>query len=159
VVWFNAESGVVSAWLLNGTRIVQGKQDLDWTCGAGCSNMWSPIGIGDLNYDGHMDVVWFNAQTGVVSAWLLNGTRNVQARQDLDWTCGAGCSNMWKPIGIGDLNADYRPDVVWFNAQTGVVSAWLLNGTRIVQGKQDLDWTCGAGCSDMWSPIGIGGLA
>jgi hypothetical protein len=52
---------------------------------------------------GHPDLVWFTAESGVVSAWLLNGTRTVQGKQDLDWACTAAsdCSTSWKPIGIG----------------------------------------------------------
>src|SRR3954451_24785538 len=85
--------------------------------------------------NGHPDLVWFNAQSGVVSAWLLNGTGTVQGKADLNWTCGAECWNGWSPIGIGDLNADGHSDLVWFNAQSGAVGAWLLNGTGTVQGR------------------------
>jgi hypothetical protein len=161
LLWWNPTSGVVSAWLLNGYGNVLAKQDLDWHCdyASGCANEWRPIGAGDMNRDGHLDLTWFDAKTGVVSSWLLNGYGNVLAKQNLDWHCdyASGCSTQWQPVGVGDLNGDGVQDVTWFNSRTGVVSSWLTNGAGAVVAKQDLDWHCdyASGCSTQWHTVDL----
>ena len=107
LTWYNPTTGVVSTWLLNGTGTVTGTQELNWHCDAasGCASNWQPIGIGDLNGDGHADVTWYNRTTGVVSTWLLNGTGTVTGTQELTWPCDAasGCASNWQPIGLATL--------------------------------------------------------
>jgi len=159
ILWDNPSTGVVSAWLLNGASVL-GTQSLSWLCDAasGCSTAWRPIGTGDFNYDGQRDLLWFNATSGVVSPWLLNGS-TVAGTQDLSWQCTAasGCSAAWRPVGTGDFNGDGRVDLLWHNAQTGEVSAWLLNGATVT-GTQSLSWRCDAasGCSSAWRAVALG---
>ncbi|MEU4745513.1 VCBS repeat-containing protein, partial [Actinosynnema sp. NPDC023658] len=125
VLWWNPTAGVVSAWLLNGYGNVLRSQELDWHCdyNSTCATYWRPVGAGDVNNDGNVDLVWFNYFSGVVSSWLLNGYGNVLARQDVDWHCDytSGCSSQWRPVGVGDLNGDGRQDVTWYNYNSGVV--------------------------------------
>ena len=160
IVWYNATTGVVSIWLLDGLGNVLGTQNLDWTCttASGCAPAWKLIGTGDFNNDGHQDIVWYNATSGVVSSWLLDGSGHVLTKQDLDWTCttASGCAPAWKLVGTGDFNADGHEDIVWYNATTGVVSSWLLDGAGHVLGKQDRDWRCDtpSGCAQQWIPSG-----
>jgi hypothetical protein len=116
---------------------------------------------------GFPDLVWFNATSGVVGSWLLDGAGHVTGTQDLNWTCGSashtGCVNpsQWRPIGVGDMNGDGHQDLVWFNATSGVVGSWRLDGAGHVTGTQDLNWTCGTashtGCVNpsQWRPVGI----
>jgi hypothetical protein len=162
LMWGNPGSGVVQSWLLNGAGKVIGSQRLSLLCGAGngCSASWVPIGLGDVNGDGHVDLMWFNPGSGVVQSWLLNGAGKVTGSQSLSLTCGAGngCSASWVPIGLGDVNGDSHVDLMWFNRGSGVVQSWLLNGAGKVIGSQSLSLTCGAGngCSATWVPIGLG---
>ncbi|MBV9677084.1 MAG: FG-GAP repeat protein, partial [Acidobacteriaceae bacterium] len=39
--------------------------------------------------------------------------------------CGAsdGCSQNWKPVGVGDFNGDGNQDVLWHNDVTGQLQA------------------------------------
>jgi hypothetical protein len=107
LTWYDRTTGVVSSWLLNGAGTVMGKQDLTWHCdvASGCASQWQPIGIGDLNGDGHADVTWYDRTTGVVSSWLLNGAGTVMGKQDLTWHCdvASGCASQWQPIGLATL--------------------------------------------------------
>jgi hypothetical protein len=161
VLWHNAQTGELSVWLLDGKGNVQGAQSLSRKCGAAfaCSTNWKVVGVGDLNGDGHADVLWQNVQSGQMFAWLLDGSGNVIGTQTLSGTCGAadGCSSNWKVVGLGDFNNDGPIDVLWHNAQTGQLSVWLLDGTGTVIGLQSLTWQCGAasGCSQAWRPVGV----
>src|SRR5258708_6884851 len=79
---------------------------------------------------GTPDLLWFNPTTGELSAWLLDGHGKVLGKQPLSWQCStsSGCSSSWHTVGIGDLNSDGHPDLLWFNPTTGELSAWLLDG-------------------------------
>jgi len=87
---------------MNGTAVL-GNSELAWKCDAasGCSKDWKVIGAADMNYDGNIDLLWYNSVTGEVSAWLLNGT-NVTGTMSLSWRCAAStdCSHLWKPGAV-----------------------------------------------------------
>ena len=51
---------------------------------------WQFVGVGDFNGDGYADVLWFNANTGVLGEWLLDGHGNVIATPTLSRTCHCG---------------------------------------------------------------------
>jgi hypothetical protein len=158
LLWHNAQTGELSVWLLNGAAVT-GTQSLSWRCDAasGCSSAWRAVAVGDFNKDGLTDVLWHNAQTGELSAWILNGAGTVVTAQSLAWRCDAasGCSSQWKVVGSGDFNQDGRRDLLWYNATTGQVSAWLLDGTTVL-GTMELGWTCDAasGCASQWRLVG-----
>jgi FG-GAP repeat len=46
----------------------------------------------------------------------------------------------WAIVETGDFNSDGKSDILWFNAGSGAVGAWLMNGATIK------------------SPVGIGSL-
>jgi len=157
---FNSQSGAVRSWLLNGATVTS-TLELSWRCDAasGCSAAWRPVGTGDFNGDGRADLLWHNAQTGELRAWLLNGT-TVTGAQQLSWLCGPwdGCSAAWRAVSAGDFNKDGLTDVLWHNAQSGQLEAWILNGAGTVISSQALSGTCDAatGCSAQWKVSGSG---
>jgi hypothetical protein len=161
VLWHNATTGELSAWSLAPDGTVEGKQPLSWKCdtASGCARDWKVVGMGDFNSDVTPDVLWYNATTGELSAWLLDSHGNVTGKQPLSWKCDAasGCARDWKVVGVGDFNSDGTPHVLWYNATTGELSAWLLDSHGNVTGKQPLSWKCDAasGCARDWKPVGI----
>jgi VCBS repeat protein len=159
-VWFNPSSGVVSLWLLDNAGATLATQNLANTCGTAgnCSAIWKPLAMVDMDRDDHLDIVWYDASSGVVSEWLLDGSGGRTGIQNLTNTCGAanGCSAEWKPVGLADMNGDGHRDVLWYDANGGVVSTWLLAGGGAMNGIQNVADTCGAagGCSAVWRPVG-----
>jgi hypothetical protein len=154
LMWYQTSSGTLLYWDLSGMTFT-GTQTVDWTCG-GCTGVWQPMLTADMDGDGNSDVVWFDATAGLVSVWLLNGP-NVIGTQTLSSTCStsSGCASQWRIIGAVDANGDGHTDLGWYNASTGQVEIWLLDGSGNVTGTPMLSWTCSApsGCNPTWVPL------
>jgi hypothetical protein len=78
--------------------------------------------------DQRPSIFWHNQQTGNILTWLMNGTTVVDTRP----LSAAGVSDTnWKIAGIGDLNADRHPDLVWRHTD-GTLAAWHLQNNTII---------------------------
>jgi hypothetical protein len=143
VLWRNKDTGLVGAWLLDkGTGNYS-----SWSSIAGAAiGEWEISGVGDFNGDKTDDVLWYNTQSGLMGAWLVdNGVYSA-------WSGIAGADpSSWSFSGIGDFNNDNMDDILWCNNDTGLTGAWLLdNGTYSA-------WTSIAGADlDNWSLSGVG---
>ena len=146
VLWWQPATGRLSPWLLNGTTVI-GNPLINWTAPL---VGWWPRGTGDFDADGQTDVMWWHPSDGAVSIWFLNGV-TVTRNADLNWRVPD--STGWSLHGTGDFNRDGRTDVVWWHAEKGEVSLWLLNGTTVAQ-NPILGW--GAKRSDGWDLAGTG---
>lgn len=108
IYWYNINSGSVATQLVYGTTISQ-------MVGLGSklrSQGWIPLGLGDYNGDRKFDTFWFNLYSGSVEVWVVNGNSVIQK-------LALGTlqpSNGWTPIGIRDLNADGRSDILIYNS-------------------------------------------
>ena len=128
LIWQHQAQGLISTWLMDGTVMTRSFMlspdrvtDLNWKI----------AGVGDLNADGHPDLVWQHQASGQVSAWLMNGT-TMQVGQLL--TPSAVADLGWKIRAIADLNGDGMSDLIWQHQTQGLISTWLMNGTTMVAG-------------------------
>jgi uncharacterized protein (TIGR03437 family) len=81
------------------------------------------VAVADVNNDGKLDVVWGDAtHTSAIFLWLGNGDGTFQTPAAID----AGVGQGGKPLAVGDLNHDGKPDIVVGFA--GGVSVLLGNG-------------------------------
>jgi hypothetical protein len=60
-------------------------------------------------------------------------------------TIGALADLGWQIVGVGDVNADGKADLVWHHSTTGAVLVWLLDGAAppfamTIGALADLGW-------------------
>jgi hypothetical protein len=140
ILWHNRDTNHIQAWMLDGVRIV-GRAEVDDERGqrAVVGLPWSIVAADDFNSDGNVDILWHNRDTNHIQAWFLNGVKIV-GRAEVDDERGqpAAVGLPWRIVGTGDFNGDGRRDLLWHNADTDRVQAWLLNGLRIA-GRPEVD--------------------
>jgi hypothetical protein len=179
LVWQNANTGLVAAWLMNGVTATSasvladvgdpawhvvgahdfdgdGQTDLLWqhattgtlavvyfngtvprsaallTPSQEPDLNWQVIGTADLDLDGHPDLVWRNRNDGRLRAWLMNGSVR---RSEEPLTPDRMADPAWKIAAVEDVNGDGRPDLVWQHDTSGSLVAWLMKGTRRLEAR------------------------
>jgi hypothetical protein len=121
LVWQHDTLGWLAVWLVSGTTITAG---LDMLPGQ-VDVQWKIAGVGDLNADGHSDLVWRNTQNGELGAWLMNGATRTQY---VSISPRFVEEQTWRIVSIIDVNGDQTPDLVWHHATQGWVAVWYMNG-------------------------------
>ncbi len=89
---------------------------------------WKVAGVDDFNADGEQDLLMWNAVTGAVEFWLMNGSARVGPALPLT----GALAPPWKPSATADFNHDGQPDVVYRNSTTQAIVVWTLGGTTKV---------------------------
>lgn len=162
LLWFNAESGQLSEWSLNGTGAVRGPYAWDFNCStaSGCAGRWDMAGVEDFDRDGVQDLLMHRSDTGELLVQLRDRYNQTKALQSLNVRCDTGCLNRWRMVGLGDVDQNGFPDIVWWDSRDGVLGSWLLDGNGYVLALPSLDEQCGwdLDCSDYWRPVDVGDM-
>jgi hypothetical protein len=147
MVWRNQATGEISVWFMNGTTQASSSY---FTPSAVADTNWQIAGIGDFNADGQSDMVWRNQATGGISVWFMNGTTQASS----SWlTPSAVADTNWQIAGVGDFNADGKPDILWWNRTMGGISVWFMNGTT----QTSSSWLTPSAVADTnWQIAGVG---
>ena len=108
---------------------------------------WRYYGSADFDGDGDTDPLWHNSQTGELHIWKMNGSIVDNVITDV---LSSNLNNgrvgpEWSVRDISDYNQDGSPDLIWYNARSGSVDYWAMNGFRFLSGGSfqivgDLDW-------------------
>jgi hypothetical protein len=122
--WFNATTGVVESWQMQGINVLDTRQ----VNRVSLDPHWKIVGTGDLNGDGYPDLVWRHDTEGWLGYWLLvnnevaqTGYLSVQQMPDLNW----------KIKGVGDVNGDHYADLIWQHTD-GSIGVWLMRGPVVL---------------------------
>ena len=90
------------------------------------SSLWRIAAVGDLDNDGHPDLVFQDPVTGESQVWFMGGA---------DGTTLTGAAILsgvttWRVVGVGHFNGDPRLDVVWQDSMSGNSQVSYMDGTR-----------------------------
>ena len=128
ILWRNTATGEVLLWAMDGTTKLS-QQSLGFA-----STDWHIVGTADMNRDGHPDIVWLHYPTGYSVVWFMGFPGGVPGKVGQDYLRDTNNSPLvvattWKIMGLGDLDGDHDPDVVW-ESDSGYLAAWRmqLNG-------------------------------
>lgn len=143
VLWWNADSGNLSVWYLDGAvrrtgAAFTGIPDL----------RWRPAATGDLTGDRRADVIWRRTDTGQLSVGVQGPGGFTQQALSPSSTMDPA----WELAAVGDLTGDRKPDLLWRNNATGALHYWAMDGLRqIGSGPITSAGVPGAG----WRVVGI----
>jgi len=119
LVWQHP-GGWLAVWYMDGATMI-GSQFLN--SGQPASPGWQVVGAADFNGDGKPDLMWQHID-GWLAVWNMSGPTLLSA-QLLNPPGITG--NDWKIVGVGDFNADGKPDLVWQH-RDGWLSLWYMSG-------------------------------
>ena len=119
------DSGLVAVWTMNGTTMVSG--DL-LSASTTADPRWRVVATGDLDLDGHEDILWQH-QNGTVAVWYMRGLTMLSGEIITSLS-----DARWRVVGTGDFNQDGRLDLVWRHSATGEVALWYMNDRQQISG-------------------------
>jgi hypothetical protein len=70
LLWHHQGDGSIGVWLMSGTSMTGG---MSTTPGRVADLNWRIRGVGDINRDGHADLLWQHVSDGRIAAWVMNG--------------------------------------------------------------------------------------
>ena len=88
---------------------------------------------GDINGDGHPDIIWQDVENGWVAAWLMNGHTVVDSILLYPYRVPPGTLSQpwWRVVGTGDANGDGKVDLFWQDHYSGYSAVWLMDGPTV----------------------------
>jgi hypothetical protein len=123
--WRHATENWLAVWEMNGLTLTR---SASLSINQMSNTSWKIAGVGDLNGDGHRDIVW-QADDGSLAAWLLQENQVIMTGY---LSINKMTDPTWKIRGVGDTNGDGRADLVWQNTGDGRLGVWFMNGMQVV---------------------------
>jgi len=146
VIWRTKKGETIVVWLLDGVTSVAtlGSRGDAGKIHSTLDPFFRIKGIADFDGDGRADILLRHNKTGSVHIWLMDGVTSVatlSARGDAGEIHEGLSPVQMLILGLGDFNADSKTDILWQNALTGTISAWLLDGVtpwEILENRDDV---------------------
>ena len=113
LLWYDASSGTLSVWFMNGTGVSSTA-----ILGSVPPGTWSIVG--DTN-----GYIFWRDTSGDIALWGVQNGQVVSSNG-----LGTVTSN-FVVQGLGDFNGDGFPDILWRDTNTGVISIWFTNGQTV----------------------------
>ncbi len=127
LVWENSHTGQVLAWNMNDQNILAAGAPFN----AVSNTAWYVAGVGDVNADGHSDLLWENSSTGQLLFWLMGGANGTDVL-----TYGPVFASLpvnWRVASMADFNGDGSPDLLLQNSRTGQLVVWYVSNMTVSQ--------------------------
>jgi hypothetical protein len=121
LIWQDPVSGWTQIWFMGGPEgtTVQSAANLT------IYNSWRIVGSGDLNGDGHPDMLWQDPVSGTVQIWYLTGALGNLLQSAVNLT--ASTSHV---VAIANFNRDGVADLIWQDPVSGSTQIELLGGAQ-----------------------------
>lgn len=123
IFWRHSVENWLGFWNMNGVSV---ESTASLSINRMTDTAWQVAAMGDLNGDGHKDIVWRHTDGGI-AAWLLNGTQVTTT----SFLSVASADPAWKIRGAGDLNGDGRADLVWQHSTSRDLAVWYMDGLSL----------------------------
>jgi hypothetical protein len=122
-----------------------------------------PVGVGDIDGDGHMDIsTFYDHGDGMMdeNVWYGDGTGAFTLGRPWSSATGSGWdSSRFIPMGVADINGDGKADtIVIFRHDGDVVDmrTWWGTGSRIMTGEPGGPWSASGWDGSRIIPAGTG---
>lgn len=135
-------SGDLRAWLLDGAT--RTGEALLSPARPSAGN-WTLAGTADFDDDGRADLLWWNADSGNLAIWFMDGATRISG------VAAQGQSDLrWRVAATGDFDGDRRADILWRRSDTGELAAaflspvWVPRTVPLDPSAMTADWTVAA---------------
>ena len=134
-------SGALQLWALNGGTTASMLTPSPSSLASSTNTTLQVVGAADFNSDGSPDILIQDASTAKLSLWYMNGTLRASSTT---FSPSAPPDANWKVAGVGDFNADRKPDILFQHKVNGLLLVWFLDGAVV----QSTSYTVPSGPTD-----------
>ena len=120
LIWQH-RAGWIAVWFMKGGEVLDTRYLTINNVG---DPQWRVRGAADFNNDLRDDLVWQHEQTGHLAVWLMWDNQVLDTRM----LTPERIDPKWRLAGVGDLNRDNHPDLVWQH-EDGWLAGWYMRGT------------------------------
>lgn len=131
LVWWNAATGAVEFWLLDG--VTRRGAAVALSGAAPLPTNWRLAATGDFDHDGWPDLLWRNVASQKLVVWTMNGTSK---SGNIVPTPDQAVDGNWEVVAALDYDGDGQRDLLWYNTFSGKIVQWLMDAAvRRVAGR------------------------
>jgi len=120
ILWREVNDGLLYVWYMDGVTQASG----GFLSPMQVSTNWQIEGVRDFNGDGKPDLLWRDTTDGLLYVWYLDGLTQTGG----DFLSPMQVPTNWKISGTGDFNGDGKPDILWRDANDGLLYVWYMDG-------------------------------
>jgi uncharacterized protein (DUF736 family) len=122
LIWQQDATNMVGVWYMGGD---DGSTFLSSKLLSDSIPSWRIVAVGDLNRDGHPDLIWQQDATNMAGVWYMGGD---DGSTFLSSRLLSDSIPDWRIVAVGDLNGDGHPDLFWQQDATNLPSVWYMGG-------------------------------